>query len=543
MAVHAYLLAGVFNPSPHSGGDNAGYLTLAFSLLDRHEYLELWDPAAPPHTKYPPVFASVLAAAMALGARTWSAFKVISTFAIWGSVGLSVLWARHRYGWGLALAGGALLALSGALLYASQWILSDPLFLLLTMAALVGFDRAKPKAWSGWMVLACVATVAAFFTRSAGLPLVVAAGTWLMLQRRGKAAFGFAAFLGVPALLWWMRSQQFAGPGYTGEFWMVNPYQPDLGRIGFLGLFGRLGENTVQYVGTHLPVALVGTWPLAWLLGVLLLGFALVGWGRRLSELTVTELFVPLYFGLVLLWPPVWSGDRFALPLLPFLVYYAGDTVAWLVRKTPMTPRIPLYAMLVTTLLVPATLTWQNQSAEAAACRARSHQGAFACYTPRMQEFVDAAEWSSVNLPDSSVVLTRKPRLFYLLSGVPSRIFPFSQEPDALAQVAQEAGADYTIIDYLDNIAAFYQIPALQARPTMFCTLRSFGGDARGIRTELLGLRAAQGEASTPRENESGTMSLSLDPCPPSMVIPGGEQEPPAQSSSGKVPLLLGLDP
>ena len=45
-----------FNPAPHTGGDNAGYVSLAYTLLKNHAYTEIFDPAHLPHTKYPPVF-------------------------------------------------------------------------------------------------------------------------------------------------------------------------------------------------------------------------------------------------------------------------------------------------------------------------------------------------------------------------------------------------------------------------------------------------------------------------------------------------------
>lgn len=53
-----------FQPTPHTGGDNAAYIALGRSLLERHAYVELHDPAQPPHTQYPPVFPAILAVAI-----------------------------------------------------------------------------------------------------------------------------------------------------------------------------------------------------------------------------------------------------------------------------------------------------------------------------------------------------------------------------------------------------------------------------------------------------------------------------------------------
>ena len=86
------------SPAPHNGGDNAGYLSLAHSLVTDGSYVEQWDPEARPHTKYPPVDPTILAGAMVLGAEGWGAFKAISVFFIVVSVFVTFLWALDRRG-------------------------------------------------------------------------------------------------------------------------------------------------------------------------------------------------------------------------------------------------------------------------------------------------------------------------------------------------------------------------------------------------------------------------------------------------------------
>ena len=69
--VHLAIALPALNPAPHNGGDNAGYLSLAYSLTTGAGYVEAWDPALAPHTKYPPLYPALLAGAMGLGARAW----------------------------------------------------------------------------------------------------------------------------------------------------------------------------------------------------------------------------------------------------------------------------------------------------------------------------------------------------------------------------------------------------------------------------------------------------------------------------------------
>jgi hypothetical protein len=59
----------VFNPAAHNGGDTAGYVTLAHSLLTAAR-IRTSGSSQPPHTKYPPVFPALLAGMILFGART-----------------------------------------------------------------------------------------------------------------------------------------------------------------------------------------------------------------------------------------------------------------------------------------------------------------------------------------------------------------------------------------------------------------------------------------------------------------------------------------
>ena len=75
--------------------------------------------------------------------------------------------------------------------------------------------------------------------------------------------------------------------------------------------------------------------------GLILAGLALGGWLASMRRRRgVAEYFFALSAGLILLWPVQWSGDRFALPLLPLLLRYATDALASLGRK--LTRRAPV---------------------------------------------------------------------------------------------------------------------------------------------------------------------------------------------------------
>ncbi len=536
--VSSGVVMGAFNPAPHTGGDNAGYLALAHSLLTTGSYTELFDPAGLPHTKYPPVFPLLLAGLMAVGVRSWVGFKVLAAIATVVASLASYLWAERRVGPVWALGISLAVTLSSAVVYYSHWILSDPVFVALTVLALWALERGEGSGASGrWMVAGIAAAGLAYFTRSAGLPLVVAVAGWLALRRRWKSLALTATGLGAPMALWLLRSRSVAAGGYVSELWMANPYDPSAGRVGVGGLLERVIANAVGYVGTHVPSGIVGTSGFAVaVLGVALMALAITGWLRATRKsVGPAELFLPLYLGLILLWPEVWSGDRFALPLYPLLFVYAASALRAVTRR--IGPRLPSVAGAGAFLVValPALGSWAQAAEDAAMCGERVRAaGSFSCYGPRVVAFVDAAGWAADRLPERSGVMSRKPRLFYVLSGVPSRTFPFSDDPRELLASAEDVGVTYVLLDEWDSLAGRYVGAAVQARPDAFCAVRGFGSSDR---TLLLGILSEDGPGGGEREG-SGVI---LDSCPASFGDPAGISR--YSSVTTSIPLLDGLDP
>jgi hypothetical protein len=242
LLLHVGLALLTFEPRPHTGGDNAAYITLGRSLLEHGTYTELWDPVAGPHTKYPPVFPAVLAIAMALGLTPWVQLKLVVLSFSAAAVVFSFLWLRRRRRCMTALAVGIVLAVAPGILREGRWILSDVPFWAFTMVALWSFERLRPDDWKRFGV-GVAAIVLAYFTRSAGLPLVLAALGWLAWRRLWPQLGVLAAAVGVPALLWWLRTRAHGPTGYVSEFWRIDPYIPALGNVGPTDLLLRMIEN------------------------------------------------------------------------------------------------------------------------------------------------------------------------------------------------------------------------------------------------------------------------------------------------------------
>jgi hypothetical protein len=407
----------------------------------------------------------------------------------------------------LALGVGVILATGPGVLELGHWILSDVPFWAFTAISIWAFERLRPEL-RGRFAVAVLATVLAYFTRSAGLPLLLAAFGWLALRRRWKQLAVLAAIALPLAGAWWLRAKLQGGVDYVSQFWYVNPYSPELGRIGAVDLFDRMFDNASRYARIHLPILLTGTTgALPLLAGTGVIGFGLFGWAKRARRPTLAELFLPLYLGLLLVWPAVWSGERFLLPVLPLLLCYAGDGLVRLARA--LKPSAALAAGAAAVILsgllgLPTEVASMRASGR---CMLDYRMGnRYPCLVPVWSEFFNLAEWSRTALPDRAVVISRKPRLFFGIAGFQGIIYPFTDQAADLIRAAQDVGARYVVLDGLGSLSERYLVPALLQRPDAFCMMRSEPGG-----TALLGI--LPGAASLPDRVATGT-DVAIARCP-----------------------------
>ena len=493
--LHVILAHFVMQPAPHTGGDNAGYLTLAKSILERGTYQELYDPTEPKHTQYPPVFPLILAAASLIGVKSWLMLKYLIVGFSALAVAFSYLWIRRRGRPELAFAVALLLAISPGVLDLSHWVLSDVPFWAMTMVAMWAWDRLRPGDYR-MLAVAVVLTTLAYLTRSAGLPLLIAASAWLVYRKRWRPLAIFVVTIAPFALWWWWRARTQGGVDYVGQFWFVNPYDPAQGRIGIGELFIRMKDNGWKYISWHLPVLMFGVQRFL-PLSILIVLLGAYGWIVRMRRPGVSELFLPLYIGLLLIWPAVWSGERFLLPALPFILFYAGDALVRILRMTtPSAARlVPAGVTAVLALMGMPQLSQATQASRE--CMALYRTGdRYACWPQPWKDYAAIAELVPRALPNNSAILSRKPRTFYIISGVPGRTFPLTASPDSFFKAVQETGARYVLFDGIDALAQAYVAPVLLSRSNSFCIVLGLGQD----RATLFGIRPTLAPPPLPQD-------------------------------------------
>lgn len=469
--LHLVLAALAFKPAPHTGGDNAVYLSVAQSILEGG-YRDLFLPDTPPHLVYPPGFPLITALGLVLGLEPWVGLKLITVFFSGAVVFLTWLYAR-REGSTLAVIVALLVAISPGVLALSHWELSDVPFTAFVIAALIAWRDASKSVRA--TAVASLLTVAAYSIRSAGLPLIVAGLVWLALRKKWKHLAVSAAIMLIPAAAWWLYSG--GQGGYFDQLLVRDAYVAN-SRIGVFELLQRIRENAAEYSVKHLPLLMAGPWVPWFFTALHLLVLAIAEWVLRIAskERSVLELFVPLYAGMTLLWLPQFSGDRLILPLYPFMLLYAG---LFLIRIGARLPRLARRALLFaapatfTLIAFPALIAIADRGIE---CTGLYRAGErYPCVSEDWRDFFVISDLSATMLPRGSVVMSRKPAVLFVLSGHRGKLVPFSRDPSVLIDSAQAVGARYVVLDYLDTIGSSYVVPAIMQRTRAFCVVHVLG--------------------------------------------------------------------
>ncbi len=463
-ALHAILGLLLYEPTLFPGGDNAGYMILGDALRTGHGYRDLYLPAQPLHAKYPPLLPGVLAVLGWMGGV--QLFKLAMLACTTAAVWLTARVGRDRVGEAPALFAAGLLAFNPTLLEYGHYVLSEAPFLLLILLSLYGVSR-RDRAGD---VLAVLAAVGAFATRTAGLTILLALPiAWLLGRRRRAAAVAGVAALA--SMLLWGAYQHWAAPeqaGYLKELVMVDPYDPAAGSVGPAGLVARAASNLWAYASRVVPQTVIGTEGAGGVvLGLLGVGFsalALFGWARRgRREVGAAELFVLLYVGLIAVWPAVWTDRRFLLPVLPLLSVLALGALSGLGRGLRRWVPVAVVAVLG----IPCAAWIADRVPERIECVASYRAGA-PCDPPAFASLYAAARWAGEHTDPEAVIVNRKPRLFYWYSHRRGDVYPYSADPAAVMAGVDRMGAHYVVVDQVSGTTVRYLVPAIRANQARF---------------------------------------------------------------------------
>ncbi|MFH1279707.1 MAG: hypothetical protein ABIK65_15165 [Candidatus Eisenbacteria bacterium] len=168
-------------------------------------------------------------------------------------------------------------------------------------------------------------------------------------------------------------------------------------------------------------------------------------------------MYTLVYILLCLAWPEVWTSIRFLLPVLPLLLFYGLRGVYAATLRLPKRSGVALAGVV---LLVLAA-----GSVKANFDEKRLFQGD---YPAVWKNYFEVADWVRENTPEGTVVICRKPYLFYLRSHRLTRPYLWSPEKEEVWNKMMEDGADYVVLAPLSATTSRYLIPMVNAYPERF---------------------------------------------------------------------------
>ena len=195
--------------------DSINYASVASSLAAGEGFTEF---GGEPLAAWPPLYPLLLAAPALAGAAPIGAAGPINAALAGLAIFAGARWlARRLEARWLALWGGLALALAAPLAWTASWALSEPLFVLLTLLALMRAEAHLREGDAPALRQAAALTALACLTRWAGVAIAAAVIPLLVLQPGGalterlRRAALYAAIALVPLGLWMARNLWLTG--------------------------------------------------------------------------------------------------------------------------------------------------------------------------------------------------------------------------------------------------------------------------------------------------------------------------------------------
>lgn len=335
--------------------DSFSYITAAQSFAEGTG-LGRWaaDGSFRPLTHFPPFLPVLFAGVGRLGFDLVGAFRVFNA-ALFSFIVILVslsIYITSKSGWA-ALVGAIATAFSGVMIEIFAWAHSEPLYLALSLAALIflsAYMSGSPNLW--YLFSSILLAALAFLTRFAGIALIVSSALilvlipWTTLRKRLGAAALFSALSVLPTAAFMLRNRMLYGTASDRPLPVWHP--PDLERW-------LEGGRTI--LSWFAPYRLLDTLPES---GILILGATLLVAILALLSLVSIRYFQP-------------SKDDEGWPIALWSLLFANAigylglvllTVLFLDRLTPLNDRIliPFYLFLLALLTLSASKLWKEST-------------------------------------------------------------------------------------------------------------------------------------------------------------------------------------
>ncbi len=457
-------------------GDNATYYTLGKSIAEGSGYTNIHMVEESPANHFPPGYPYIIAATIKLTGAETNGIKVLNYLFLLGSVLLlffiikTITSNDH-----IALITGVICLFNFQLLEYSRVMMSEIPFLFFFILSLFFLLKSKTsfnwKDYNYWLFLLTLVFI--FHMRTMGIALLGGAMLYFLINKSWKqlaiTPIGFI-LLCIP---WQLRTQSLGGSNHVKNLLAYNSLRPELGPMKSEDWLPRISRNMERYLTKEIRVSLfpseidygISGTALDWIIGIVLI--AAIGFG--IFQMGKWKWLIGGYclatFFILLLWPDVWIGPRFIIPLIPIFIFALVTTVQFVASKVITDEKMKAGIVYCSLVMIIPSVPFINQL----------HEEGEQPYLENQQRYIDLAKWAKENTPKNAVICCRKQTLFYLFSNRKVTPYAFTKSPDEFLQDLIDKGVTHVVFDELGYSSyEEYLFPAAQYHEGKFIYVHGF---------------------------------------------------------------------
>jgi len=479
--VFIFIYKYIYDTKLFLGGDNAVYYITGCSIADGNGYTNIHLSDASPANHFPPGYPFIISIIVMLFGENMKVVKEANGVFFFASLFMLFLIIKDlTKNINLAFIVSLITLLNAHLLQFSIIEMSEipfTFFMLLSIFCFIRtFNKGSTLRQPYFWILA-VSIIIAFYIRSIGITLLGATLLILIINKRWMQSLVLTLCFIIAYAPWYIRSEKLGGNTYSKQITMVNPYRPELGTIKMSNYPQRFIENVKRYLSFEITSAYTGadtddykipsTWK-DYALSISLFLLALIGLFSQKHFRWFIFFFLSSTFLILMFWPPVWTGTRFMLPMIPLLLFMTIQGVLFIISKIAdrwsdnkvYMNAAPFIFLLFIPVFIP-NISLLNYSKNTD-------------YPENYPDYFQLATWCKNNLPDTAIICTRKPELFYLYAHRKVNSYPFLSNSDDFIFYLKKEHITYVVIDVIGySSTALYLIPAIENNLEKFKIIRT----------------------------------------------------------------------
>lgn len=473
------------------GGDNCNYYILADGLANGKGYVVSNMPMAKAANHFPPGYPFLMSLLMRMGITSILALKVFSSFLLLVSSFVFYRIIRQLTKQQLfSIAVSALILLNAHLLeYASIMMSEIPflLFQLLSVYFLIRWHEEEYKTKSLHGALFVLMLICLIYTRTMGITMLGASVLFILFSKKytsGLLVLGITLLALAP---WQMRSASLGGNSYVKSLFLTKPYDSKSKKMELSDWGNRMKKNSERYLSKEIPSSLFPSLKVTyhdpktkevttasmglWLIGISIVLLVFLG---ILSQKKYRWLFLFIFGGnllVYLLWPEVWYGVRFILPMIPLILLFTLLGIVFILtkifRKSETIAQSPYVIILIAVLVSASQIKGISKLQEKAE----------APHPRNWSNYIKLAEWAEGNLKNA-VISTRKPGIFYVSGGGEHSTLSFRSTLNKkdFFDYFNEQGVTHVVVENLGyGQTHSFLLPMVRQDNQQFKLIKSFG--------------------------------------------------------------------